>query len=85
MRPSSKSGPAELLPQELHSASQHLASIALNCVYEHLGFISIYFVHPLARCVLSNSLLHFKPFRLTKGFIGTLYFSIAGEASNVCL
>ena len=46
---SSERGPSTLLPQELHS-SQHQAAIALNCVYEHLCFILIYFVHPLSRC-----------------------------------
>ena len=28
------------------------STITLNCVCEHLCFILIYFVHPLARCVL---------------------------------
>ena len=37
---------------KLHSASQDPAVIALNCVWEHLCLISIYCVHPLARCVL---------------------------------
>lgn len=37
---------------ELHSASQHQASMALNCVYEHLCFISICFVYPSAGCIL---------------------------------
>ena len=46
---SSESG-NKLQPWELHSASQHQA--ALNFVCEHLCFISICFVHPLARCVL---------------------------------
>ena len=32
--------------------TQHQAVITLNCVCEHLCFISIYFVIPLARCVL---------------------------------
>lgn len=44
-------GPAKLLHQEPHSASQHPAAVALNCVCEHLGFLSIYVVHPLASCV----------------------------------
>lgn len=52
VHPSSKSGPAKLLPCELHSAYQHQVSIALNCVCEHLCFISVYFVHPLARCIV---------------------------------
>lgn len=33
--------------------------MALNCVCEHLGFASIYFVHGLARWVLRSLLLHF--------------------------
>lgn len=49
---SSKSGPAKLLPLELHSASQHQAAIALNCACEHMCFILIYFLYLLARCVL---------------------------------
>lgn len=40
---SSYSSAAKLLPWELHSASQHQAATALNCVSEHLCFISIYF------------------------------------------
>ncbi|XP_042099629.1 endoplasmic reticulum junction formation protein lunapark isoform X4 [Ovis aries] len=52
---SSKSGTTKLLPWELHSASHHQAAIALNFVCEHLCFVSIYFVHPLARCVLRSS------------------------------
>ena len=51
--PSSESGTTKLLPQELHSASQHQATIALNCACEHLYFILIYFVYPLASCVLT--------------------------------
>ncbi|CAD7688752.1 unnamed protein product [Nyctereutes procyonoides] len=35
------------------TASQHQATTVLNYVCEHLCFISIYFVHMLARCVLS--------------------------------
>jgi len=50
--PDSTCGAAQLLPRELHSASQGQATIVLNCVCEHLCFISIYFVRPLARCVL---------------------------------
>jgi len=47
-----KSGPIELLPQEIHSTSQYPVARALNCVCEHLCFVLIYSVHPLARCVL---------------------------------
>ena len=43
---------ALLLPQGLYSASQHQATRALNCICERLCFISIYFVHLLARHVL---------------------------------
>lgn len=39
-------------PQELQTAAQHQAAIVLNCVYEHLCFLSVYFVHLLARCNL---------------------------------
>ena len=34
--------------------TQHQADRALNCVSERLCFISVYFVHPLARCVLKH-------------------------------
>lgn len=47
-----KSGPTELLPQEIHSTSQYPVARALNYVCEHLCFVLIYSVHPLARCVL---------------------------------
>ncbi|CAD7694308.1 unnamed protein product [Nyctereutes procyonoides] len=43
----------QLFTRGPHSASQHQAAIALKCVCEHLWFTSIYFVHLLARCVLS--------------------------------
>lgn len=47
---------ARVAPQtpspELHSAAQPQAAVALSRVYEHLCFISIYFMHLLARCVL---------------------------------
>ena len=49
---SRQSGTAKILSQELHQASQHQATIALNCVCEQLCFIPTYFVHPLTRCVL---------------------------------
>ena len=52
MHPSGESGPANLFPGELHSASRHQAAVALNCVCERLCCIWIYFVHPLAGCVL---------------------------------
>ena len=52
---------------------------ALNCVHEHLCFISIYLVYPLARRVLRKLLLWFVPFRLRKCLIGTLSFWIAGK------
>jgi len=51
---SSKSGPSKLLALELHSVSQHEAAIPLNFICEHLYFISIYCVHPLARYVLRS-------------------------------
>ncbi|XP_032327584.1 UPF0454 protein C12orf49 homolog isoform X3 [Camelus ferus] len=44
----SKTGTANLLPRDPHSASSH-RSFEL-C--EHLCFVSMYFVPPLARCVL---------------------------------
>ena len=46
---SSGSGTTKLLPWELHSASQHQDTIALNCVCELLCFNSAYFVPPLIR------------------------------------
>lgn len=51
-RQNSESGTTKLPPQELHSAAQHPAAIALNCACEHLCSTLIYFVCPLARCVL---------------------------------
>lgn len=36
-------------------------------------------MHLLARCVLKWLLLHFMPFWLRKGFIGTLYFQIVRQ------
>ena len=48
----SERGTAQLPPQKRHWASQHQATIALNCVCEPLCLISIYLVHLLARCVL---------------------------------
>ena len=47
-----KTGTTKLLLWKLCPASCRQAAIPLNCVCEHLCFISIYFVHPLARCVL---------------------------------
>lgn len=35
-----------------HTASQHQATTASNCVREHLCFSSVHFGHPLARCTL---------------------------------
>ncbi|CAD7693952.1 unnamed protein product [Nyctereutes procyonoides] len=49
---SGKRGDPQRLPRELHSASQPQTARALNCVCEHLCLISIYFVHPLAKCIL---------------------------------
>ena len=49
--------------QDLHSAS---VAKALNCVCKHLCFISIYFVHALARCVLRYLLLCLHHFGLWK-------------------
>ena len=64
----------------LGTASQHQAARVLNCVCEHQCFISIYFVHPLARCVLRPLLLQFMPFLLVEVFIGgMLYFGTAGK------
>lgn len=39
--------------RKLHSASQQPALITLKCVCEHLGFLLVYFVYPLARCAPS--------------------------------
>lgn len=43
--PTSESGTSKLLPQDLHSASQHQATTVLNCVCEHLCFILILRIH----------------------------------------
>lgn len=45
---SAQEWPLNILPWELYSPSRH----TLNCVCEQLCFISIYFVHQLARHVL---------------------------------
>lgn len=45
-------GTAKLLPKELHWASPHQASRALNYVCNHLCFVSVYFGHFLYRWVL---------------------------------
>lgn len=57
--------PAKLLPGTTFSisASQHLAARAMNCVWEHLSFISICSVSPLARRLPGKSFLGFMPFR----------------------
>lgn len=80
--PSSASAATLRLPREPRPASLHQAAIALTCVCEDLYFISIYFVHLLARCVLRWLLLCFTSFWLAKGFMGWLYFQIAGETGN---
>lgn len=46
------SSATKFLLWELHSASQQQAARALSCVCEHLGFVWVYSVHPLVRCVL---------------------------------
>lgn len=46
---SSRKGAATFLPQNY---TQRQGAIALNNVYEHLCFISVYFVYSLAGCVL---------------------------------
>ena len=49
LRPhASQSGATRLLVWKLHTAS-HQATVALNCVCEHLCFISIYFVHSISQ------------------------------------
>lgn len=45
-------GTAKLLPAELHTASSPQTTATWNCVCEHLCFVLIYRVRPLARCVL---------------------------------
>ena len=71
-----KSDTTKLFPGKY---TQHQVALAMNCVCEYLCFISVYFVHPLARCVLRELLVCSTPFQFTKGFIGTLHFQIAGE------
>lgn len=64
---SRESGTIKFLYWEQHWASQRQAARVLNCVYEHLCFISVYSVHLLARCALRNwMLLHFIPFQHRK-------------------
>ena len=41
-------------PSSPRNYTKHQATIALNCVCEHLCFISTYFVHLLASCILSH-------------------------------
>ena len=62
-----------------YAVSQHQTTVALDCVWEHLSFIPADFVHPWARCVLRQLLLHFTPFQLKKGFTGKLCFRRAGK------
>ena len=59
---SSGRGITKLLPWERHRASQHQATMALNCISEHLHFTSIYFVHLLTRCILRELLPCFTSF-----------------------
>ena len=47
--PNNDNGPADL-PWELNSASQRQAARGLDCA--SICALSVYFVHPLARCVL---------------------------------
>ena len=54
------------------------APIASNCVCEHLCFILIYVVCPLARHDL-RQLIFRRPFWLRKCFTGTFHFLKAGE------
>ncbi|EPY73163.1 mitochondrial folate transporter/carrier [Camelus ferus] len=76
----------QLLSWELHSASQHQAAIALNCVCEHLCFIWIYFVHPLARCVLSyNAIKSYKTEGRAERLEATEYLISAAEAGAMTL
>lgn len=70
--PSRVRGTSELLPGTMLSISASSCH-TLNCVCEHLCFISIYFVHLLARSVLRKPLLHFTLFQLTV-FIRTICF-----------
>lgn len=39
-------------PHSASPASSHQAPVALHCVCAHLCYISVYFVHPLARRIL---------------------------------
>lgn len=62
-----------------HPASRHPAARAAGCVSERLCFLSICFVHPLARWVLGSLRLRFTPFWLLTGFVGMLCFQTSGE------
>lgn len=56
--PEQQERPRQAAAQEFHSASQPQATITLNCVYEHLCFISTYFVHLLAKRTLRSILAY---------------------------
>ena len=49
-----------------HSASQHQATMALNYICEYLYFISIDFMHLLARCVMEYCFFTWHHFSLWK-------------------
>ena len=51
----------------------------LGTVSEHLGLISVYFVHLRAGRVPSSSIVHLAAFQFMRGFLGTLYFRIVRE------
>lgn len=51
----------------------------LGTVSEHLGLISVYFVHLRAGRVPSSSVVHIAAFQFMRGFLGTLYFRTVRE------
>lgn len=51
-----REAPPTSLPGNYTTQNYHQASIALISIHEHLFFISIYFEHLLARCVIASLL-----------------------------
>ena len=75
----SERGTAKPLTLELNTLGIPVSSHYSFEVCEHLTFISIYSVHPLARCILRWLLLCITSFWLLNSFTGMLYFCITGE------
>lgn len=79
--PSSGSGLTKLLPG---NHTQHLGvtpPVALYCVCEHLLYHHLFCISVSKMCPKAVASC-FAPSWLTEGFMGMLYFQIAGEACN---